>query len=98
MTSPDSILYLTGIWYDLIRKEHHKDRDCHFAVVKRWSYGNRPTYHIEHCGYLVRGEEMPEVSTTYPSAKDAENALSSMLKRMISNERIRQAQDESFDQ
>jgi len=48
MTSPDSILYLTGIWYDLIRKEHHKDRDCHFAVVKRWSYGNRPTYHIEH--------------------------------------------------
>jgi hypothetical protein len=41
---------------------------------------------------------MPEVSTTYPSAKDAENALSSMLKRMISNERIRQSQDESFDQ
>lgn len=35
-----------------IREEHHKDRDCHFSVVKQWSYGEAPKYRVEHEGYL----------------------------------------------
>ncbi|MDK8171737.1 hypothetical protein QP735_04260 [Curtobacterium citreum] len=46
------ITELTEKYQWAIRGEHHKDRDCHWAIVKEWSYGDAPTYHVDHEGYL----------------------------------------------
>jgi len=33
-----TITNLTNEWYQLISRDHHKDRDCHFYINTVWSY------------------------------------------------------------
>ena len=69
-------------WYDLISKNHHKDRDCHFNICKRFSYGNKWHYYIEHHGYLFDSNIVPDKE--YNSYYEARESLILMINKMIS--------------
>ena len=47
------ITRLTDEWYFLIGGEHHKDKDCHWYIETKWSYGYIPKYIIQHRGYIL---------------------------------------------
>lgn len=49
----NDITKLTDEWYSLIGKDHHKDRDCHWRIETKWSYGKLPIYIIIHHGYIL---------------------------------------------
>jgi len=49
----EEITRLTEEWYKLIGGDHHKDRDCHWYVETKWSYGQQPTYTVQHFGYIL---------------------------------------------
>lgn len=52
MTLEEEITVLTEKYYKYVSLDHHKDRDCHFWIEKRWSYGNPPKYSAHHNGYI----------------------------------------------
>jgi hypothetical protein len=62
----DEITKLTEEWYNIIGPNHHKDRDCHWYIETKWSYGNAPVYTIHHYGYIL--EEYKETWKTYDLA------------------------------
>lgn len=49
----EQITKLTDEWYRLIGKDHHKDRDCHWYIETKWSYGLAPKYIVCHYGYII---------------------------------------------
>jgi hypothetical protein len=49
----EEITQLTKEWYKLIGGDHHKDRDCHWYVETKWSYGDSPKYIVQHFGYIL---------------------------------------------
>lgn len=49
----EEITKLTDEWYCLIGPDHHKDRDCHWYVETKWSYGFPPKYLVCHYGYIL---------------------------------------------
>ena len=53
VTLEEEITFLTGIWYDYVSQDHHKDRDCHWYIEMVWSYGNPPNYRVRHPGYIM---------------------------------------------
>lgn len=53
MSIIEEITELTEKWYTLIGPEHHKDRDCHWYIETRWSYGYPPKYAVQHYGYII---------------------------------------------
>lgn len=57
---------LTNVWYTLIGPDHHKDRDCHWYIETRWSYGSPPKYTVWHRGYIL--DEINENWCTYEQA------------------------------
>ena len=75
----DDITKLTDDWYCLIGSDHCKDRDCHWYINTKWSYGNSPVYVVEHYGYLIRGD-IGEPCSTY---EDALRTLKKILEREI---------------
>lgn len=66
---------LTNEWLNTIGPQHHKDRDCHFSIERRWSYGEPPVWIAEHYGYWVT-EHFKKECSTY---RDAVQALIDML-------------------
>ena len=50
----EEITKLTEEWYKLIGGDHHKDRDCHWYIEVKWSYGNPPKYIVMHYGYILK--------------------------------------------
>lgn len=48
----DEITELTAKWYELVGSDHHKDRDCHWYITGKWSYGSPVKYAVEHHGYV----------------------------------------------
>jgi hypothetical protein len=54
----EQITELTDEWYKLIGGDHHKDRDCHWYIETRWSYGYPPKYFVQHFGYIVNDIEV----------------------------------------
>lgn len=83
------ITELTGEWYWLIGKDHHKDRDCHWHIYTTWSYGYPPIYHVEHNGYLHTAFSIECV--TYLEALET---LKNSLIEAIANEKENQARYE----
>ena len=75
----DEITKLTGEWYKLIGSDHHKDRDCHWYIETKWSYGNSPVYIVNHYGYIIT-DEINESCSTY---EDALKTLKKILYREI---------------
>jgi hypothetical protein len=73
----DDITKLTNEWYTLIGPDHHKDRDCHWYIETKWSYGQPPLYTIQHFGYILDG--IKETWSTYELALER-------LKEMLTEE------------
>ena len=72
------LILLTNFWYDYVSCDHHKDRDCHFYIHKKWSYGKEPIYAVEHYGYMAELEW-----TEYPTYGEALSALIEWLESEI---------------
>lgn len=62
----EEITKLTEEWYTLIGPDHHKDRDCHWYIETKWSYGQPAIYIIQHYGYII--DEVSETWKTYELA------------------------------
>jgi len=60
------ITELTDEWYTLIGPDHHKDRDCHWYIETKWSYGQPPKYIVQHYGYII--DELQEQCDSYDLA------------------------------
>jgi hypothetical protein len=89
MKIEDEITELTERWYELIGDEHHKDRDCHWYVETRWSYGLPQVYVVVHEGYTF--ERIEEEYNTYAEALEG---LKAYLERAISEEMAERGEDE----
>lgn len=82
----EEITELSKQWYQLISKDHHKDRDCHWQIATIWSYGDKPEYKILHHGYIHHNVEIG-----FKSYKDALSGLKLMLSKAIAKEKDAQA-------
>ena len=78
----DKILKLTKLWYEYIGKDHHKDRDCHWWIIKIWSYGEKPYYQIRHDGYIFTAHN----NRKYKTCESAEKALYREIEKAFKNE------------
>ena len=78
----EEITKLTDEWYKLIGSDHHKDRDCHWYIETKWSYGKSPVYLIQHYGYIL--DEIVETWTDYNTAL---NRLKEILIEKIEEEK-----------
>jgi hypothetical protein len=85
------ITNLTDEWYFLIGKDHHKDRDCHWYIETRWSYGFTPVYTVQHHGYILHDFEDTECS----SYEDALKTLKKILIQKIEEEKKSQEEDQT---
>ena len=74
----DEITKLTEEWYLLIGPDHHKDRDCHWYIETKWSYGKLPIYTIHHYGYII-----DEINETWSDYELVLNRLKDILKKEI---------------
>lgn len=87
--SISEITKLTDDWYDLIGNDHHKDRDCHWYVETKWSYGQPPKYYVRHFGYILDNVEI-----LCDSYKEALEKLKEFLINAIKEERKYKEKDE----
>ena len=78
----EEITKLTDEWYRLIGSDHHKDRDCHWYIETKWSYGQPPKYSVQHFGYIL--DEIVETWTDYNMAL---NRLKEILMEKIEEEK-----------
>ena len=85
------ITKLTDEWYNLLEKiGHHKDRDCHWYIETRWSYGYSPVYTVLHHGYIL--DDIQEEYNTY---EEALQGMKVLLIRSIESENLKQTNEES---
>lgn len=84
----EEITKLTEEWYKLIGSDHHKDRDCHWYIETKWSYGSSPVYIIHHYGYIL-----DEINETWSEYKLALNRLKEILEKEIEEYRAYQRED-----
>lgn len=82
MTVEETITKLTDEWYALVGRDHHKDRDCHFYIEKKWSYGQTPVYTVQHQGYVW--DEI--IDETFATSGEAHRFLENKLREMIEAE------------
>lgn len=82
MKTCDKITRLANEWQNLIGNDHHKDRDCHFSISKIWSYGQSPTFRVEHFGYI-----WDSFSKEFKTQDEAEEFLLDKLTQMVEFEK-----------
>lgn len=93
MSIVDEITKLTDDWYHLIGKDHHKDRDCHWYIETKWSYGYPPKYTVQHWGYIV-----DEIEKEYDSYEEALSGLRDILTEKVQQEKNHQETDGNEDE
>ena len=49
----EEITILTDEWRSLTAKDYCKDRDFHWYIETKWSYGQPPKYSVQHWGYIL---------------------------------------------
>jgi hypothetical protein len=74
MSIEQEITKLTQEWYALMGEDHHKDRDCHWYIETKWSYGQVPTYCVIHHGYVY-----DRIDENWSSYQGALNRLREIL-------------------
>lgn len=89
----EEVTKLTDDWYFLIGKDHHKDRDCHWYIETRWSYGYPPKYTVQHWGYIL-----DHIEEEFDSYNEALTRLKNILVEKIQEEKIGQERDNDEDQ
>ena len=92
MKIEDEITGLTEQWYELITAGGHKDRDCHWYVEARWSYGLPQVYVVVHDGGVF--ERVEEEFDTYEEALEG---LKGYVERAISEEKAEREDDSDED-
>jgi len=85
----EEITKLTEEWYFLIGKGHCKDRDFHWYIETKWSYGQPPKYSVQHHGYILHDFEEIECS----SYEKALTVLRDTLKEKIEEEKKYQKEE-----
>lgn len=78
----EEIIQLTEQWYELISGNHHKDKDCHWYIETRWSYGEQPEFRVLHNGYVT-----DDIEITCDSYETALTELRTIIKRAIQREK-----------
>jgi hypothetical protein len=86
-TTTNKITKLAADYHKMIASDHHKDRDCHWSLETRWSYGNAPVYIVERNGYLHHTE-----TAKFDSYDGALAYLREELKEAIEIERFNKAE------
>ena len=76
----EEITKLTDEWYVLIGPSHHKDRDCHWYVETKWSYGQTPKYFVQHFGYIL-----DDINNEFDSYHEALIGLKTILEREVAD-------------
>lgn len=84
----EEITRLTDEWRSLTAKDHCKDRDFHWYVETKWSYGYPPKYSIQHWGYIL-GDIVEE----FDSYEEALVGLKNILIEKIEEEKKYQEGD-----
>ena len=82
------ITKLTDEWYFLIGKDHHKDKDCHWYVETKWSYGYPPKYTVQHWGYILG-----DIEEEYNSYEEALFGLKNILTEKIKEEKTHEQEN-----
>lgn len=85
MANEELITDLASKWYQYVCMDHHKDRDCHFGIEIRWSYGNPPTYQPWHHGYVA--DTLDREEEGYPTLEEAQTALIEFINAQIKQQR-----------
>ena len=62
----EEITKLTDEWRSLVGSDHCKDKDFHWYMETRWSYGDLPKYTVWHKGYIL--DEIEEECDSYDEA------------------------------
>jgi hypothetical protein len=86
----EEITKLTDEWRSLSAKGHCKDRDFHWYIETKWSYGQPPKYIVQHHGYILHDFEEIECS----SYEEASIVLRDTLKEKIEEEKKLQKENE----
>ena len=73
------ILRLNYIYNHLIAWDHHKNRDCCFYIIQKFSYGSQIDFYIEHHGYINEYLDLRESKTWRAAAI----TLVELLRRII---------------
>ena len=89
MKIEDEITGLTEQWHELVSAGPHKDRDCHWYVEARWSYGLPQVYVVVHDGGVFE-----RVEEEYDTYEEALEGLKGYLDRAISEEEAEREDDE----
>ena len=88
MTIVEEITKLTAEWRLLVAKGHCKDRDFHWYIETKWSYGEPPKYTVQHWGYILR-----DIEEECDSYEEALFKLKEILIEKIAEERKLQEED-----
>ena len=73
-TITNSLVTNTKVYCELVSIDHHKDKDMHFEVIRKFSYGREPYYYIWHNGYISDMEsEVHDLE--FQTQQEAEQAL-----------------------
>lgn len=83
MSRQNEIVQLTSLWYKIVSMDHHKDRDCHFYINVKYSYGDKPDFWVEHMGYIKH----PDINECFATMELAEDFLLDTLCEMIQDKR-----------
>lgn len=91
MKIEDEITELTERWYELIGDDH-KDRDCHWYVEMRWSYGLPQVYVVVH-----EGDTFERIEEEFDTYAEAMEGMKAYLERAISEEEAERAESDEDD-
>jgi hypothetical protein len=84
----EEITKLTNVWRSLGGKGHCKDRDFHWYIETKWSYGYPPKYSVQHWGYILH-----DIVEEFDSYDEALVGLKNILIEKIEEEKKIQEED-----
>jgi len=64
-----------------INLDGHKDRDCHWYIEQKWSYGDRPYFQALHWGYIGKDFTGSKCDTLQEAQEELRDALVMELHR-----------------
>jgi hypothetical protein len=81
---------LVAEYYEALAGDVRKDRDAHWQISERWSYGERTGWFVEHDGYCYDGLEAEHGEDgPYPTRVQAERCMAEHLRAAIAQVRGR---------
>ena len=88
--SHDRLTALVAEYYEALAGDVRKDRDAHWQISCRWSYGEQAGWFVEHDGYCYDGLEGEYGEDgPHPSYEQAERCMAEHLRAAIARARRR---------